>query len=95
MDHQQIVELFQARGLIDPALAQDVLAEVNNSGKTVAEILAGFQIIQSRDDVWPIIASELGVPMVDIRDWTPPEALLALVPAGTARLHGALPVQYC
>ena len=94
MDHQQIIELFQARGLIDQSLAQDILAEVANSGKTVPEILADFDVIQNRDDVWPLIASELGVQMIDIRDWTPPEALLALVPAGTARLHGALPVQF-
>ena len=94
MDHHQIVELFEARGLIDQSLAQEILAEVANSGKTVAEILADFDVIQNRDDVWPVVASELGAQMVDLRDWTPPEAILALVPAGTARLHGALPVQF-
>ena len=94
MDHQQIVELFQARGLIDTSLAQDILAEVNQSGKEIAEILTDFQIIGTRDDVWPVVASELGSQMIDLRDWTPPEAILALVPAGTARLHGALPVQF-
>jgi type IV pilus assembly protein PilB len=94
MDNQQIIELFQSRGLIDQTLAQDVLAEVGHSGKEIAEILADFQIIQHRDDVWPVVASELGTSMVDLKDWTPPEALLALVPAGTARLHGALPVAF-
>ena len=94
MDHQQIVELFQARGLIDTSLAQDILAEVNQSGKEIAELLTDFQIIGNRDDVWPVVASELGAQMIDLRDWTPPEAVLALVPAGTARLHGALPVQF-
>jgi type IV pilus assembly protein PilB len=94
MDHQQIVELFQARGLIDTSLAQDILAEVNQSGKEIAELLTDFQIIGNRDDIWPVVASELGAQMIDLRDWTPPEAVLALVPAGTARLHGALPVQF-
>jgi type IV pilus assembly protein PilB len=94
MDNNQIIELFQSRGLIDQSLAQDILAEVNTSGKEIAEILADFQVIQSRDDIWPVVASELGTHIVDIRNWTPPEALLALVPAGTARLHGALPVQF-
>jgi type IV pilus assembly protein PilB len=94
MDRQQIVELFQARGLIDTSLAQDILAEVNQSGKEIAELLTDFQIIGNRDDVWPVVASELGAQMIDLRDWTPPEAVLALVPAGTARLHGALPVQF-
>ena len=94
MDNNQIIELLESRGLIDRSLAQDILAEVNQSGKEIAEILADFQVIQHRDDIWPLIATELGAHMVDIRDWTPPEALLALVPAGTARLHGALPVQF-
>lgn len=94
MDNQQLIELFQSRGLIDQALAQDILAEVSHSGKEIAEILADFQVIQNRDDIWPVVASELGASMVDLRNWTPPEALLALVPAGTARLHGALPVNF-
>ncbi|GAA5123634.1 type II/IV secretion system protein [Luteolibacter yonseiensis] len=94
MDHQQIIELFQSRGLIDASLAQDILAEVDHSGKEIAEILSDYQVIQSRDDIWPVVASELGASMVDLKNWTPPEALLALVPAGTARLHGALPVSF-
>lgn len=94
MDHNQLIELFQSRGLIDRSLAQDILAEVDTSGKELAEILADFQVINHRDDVWPIIASELGAEMVDLRNWTPPPQLLALVPAGTARLHGALPVHF-
>ncbi len=94
MDNQQIIELFQSRGLVDQALAQDILAEIGHSGKEIAEILADFQVIQSRDDIWPVVASELGTTMVDLLNWTPPEALLALVPAGTARLHGALPVNF-
>ena len=94
MDNTQIIELFQSRGLIDQSLAQDILAEVSYSGKEIAEILADFQVIQNRDDIWPVVASELGTHIVDIKNWTPPEALLALVPAGTARLHGALPVNF-
>jgi len=94
MDSNQLIELFQSRGLIDQSLAQDILAEVEHSGKEVAEILADYQVIQHRDDVWPVVASELGAQLVELKNWTPPEALLALVPAGTARLHGALPVQF-
>jgi type IV pilus assembly protein PilB len=94
MDSNQLVELFISRGLIDRSLGQDILAEVENSGKEAAEILADFQVINHRDDVWPVVASELGAQVVDLRNWTPPEQLLALVPAGTARLHGALPVNF-
>ncbi|MCW1916696.1 ATPase, T2SS/T4P/T4SS family [Luteolibacter sp. GHJ8] len=94
MDSNQIVELFISRGLIDRSLGQDILHEVDNSGKEAAEILADFQVINHRDDVWPVVASELGAPLVELRNWTPPEELLSLVPAGMARLHGALPVNF-
>ncbi|BCU75719.1 ATPase, T2SS/T4P/T4SS family [Luteolibacter sp. LG18] len=94
MDNSQLIELFQSRGLIDRSLAQDILAEIDTSGKEPAEILADYQVINHRDDVWPVIASELGAEMVDLRNWTPPAELLALMPAGTARLHGALPVHF-
>ncbi|MBC7980833.1 MAG: type II/IV secretion system protein [Armatimonadetes bacterium] len=94
MDNRQLLELFQSRGMIDAALAQEILDEVDNSGKSVPELLADFEVIQSRDDVWPVLASELGTTLVDLKNWTPPDALLALVPAGTARLHGAFPVNF-
>jgi len=94
MDSNQLVELFISRGLIDRSLGQDILHEVENSGKEAAEILADFQVVNHRDDVWPVVASELGAELVELRNWTPPEQLLALVPAGMARLHGALPVNF-
>jgi type IV pilus assembly protein PilB len=94
MDNRQLLDLFQARSLIDASLSEEILAEIDNSGKSVPELLADFQVIQSKEDVWPIVASELGASLVDLRNWTPPDALLDLVPAGTARLHGAFPVNF-
>jgi type IV pilus assembly protein PilB len=92
MDSNQLLELFISRGLIDRSLAQEVLNEVENSGKEASEVLTDFQVIHSKEDVWPIVASEMGAEQFDLRDWTPPDELLALIPSGTARLHGALPV---
>ena len=94
MDNNQVLDLFVSRSMIDGALKADVLAEVENSGKEAAEILVDYQVVNSRDDIWPIIAQELGAEFVDFSDFEPPEALLSLVPAGLARLHGALPVAY-
>ena len=87
MDNRQLLELFQSRGLIDTALGEEILDEVDNSGKSVPELLADFGVIQNRDDVWPIVATELGANTIDLKNWIPPQALLDLVPAGTARLH--------
>jgi type IV pilus assembly protein PilB len=92
MDSNQLVELFISRGLIDRSLGQEILNDVENSGKEASEVLADFQVIQNKNDVWPVVASELGVELVDLTDWTPPAEILALMASGTARLHGALPV---
>jgi type IV pilus assembly protein PilB len=94
MDNRQLLELFQSRGLIDTSLTDEILDEVGNSGKSVPELLADFGVIQHRDDVWPVVATELGANTIDLKNWVPPQALLDLVPAGTARLHGALPVNF-
>ncbi|MGJ8695016.1 MAG: GspE/PulE family protein [Verrucomicrobiaceae bacterium] len=94
MDNQQVLDIFTSRGMVDGALAQDVLAEIGSSGKEVGEILADYQVISQRDDIWPVIAQELGTDLVDLEGFEPPEALLSLIPAGMARLHGALPVTY-
>ena len=92
MDNQQVLDLFINRGMIDRVLATDILAEIDHSGKELGEILADYQVINHRNDIWPMIASELSCEMVDLTNWSPPEELLALIPAGLARLHGALPV---
>lgn len=94
MDNSQLIELFISRGFIDRSLSQEILNTINQSGKDIGEILTDYQIISSRDELWPIIASELGTHMVDLRNWEPPEGLLGLLPANLARLHGALPVAF-
>ncbi|MEY3394590.1 MAG: hypothetical protein RL346_826 [Verrucomicrobiota bacterium] len=94
MDNRQLLELFESRGLIDDSLSEEILSEIENSGKTVPELLEDFGVIQHRDDVWPVVASELGASVVELANWTPPDALLALIPAGIARLHGAIPVNF-
>jgi type IV pilus assembly protein PilB len=94
MDNHLVIDLFTSRGMIDGPLGQDMLNEVEQSGKDITEILADYQVVNSRDDVWSVIASELGCEEVDITKFTPPAELLALLPAGMARMHGALPLTF-
>ncbi len=92
MDNQQVIDLFKSRGLVDEFLADDMLQSIETTGKSVGDTLTDFEIISNRDDIWPVIATELGTEMVDIVNFTPPDELLAVIPAGMARLHGALPI---
>ena len=40
MDNHLVIDLFKNRGMIDEALGQDMLNEVEQSGKDLTEILA-------------------------------------------------------
>ena len=84
MDSRNVIDIFVSRGMIDHSLGEDMLHEIDASGKDIGEILTDFQVIRSKDDIWPIIAQELGAELVDLKDYTPPEELLAVVPAGTS-----------
>lgn len=94
MNNQQILDIFIGRGMVDKYLAQDIMSSMEASGKTMAATLTDFEVITHKDEVWAVVASELSAELVDIENFTPPPELLQLVPAGTARLHGCLPVGY-
>ena len=94
MDSRNVIDIFVNRGMIDNSLGEDMLLEIDASGKDIGEILADFDVVGTKDDIWPIIAQELGSELVDLTDFTPPEELLAVVPAAMARLHGALPINF-
>lgn len=92
MDTSQVTELLIGRGLIDQALAQDIAHEVETGGKDVSEVLENYQVISSRNDLWAMVAQELGAQQVELSEWEPPAELTALIPAGLARIHGCIPV---
>jgi len=92
MDNQQVIDIFIGRGLVDQYLAEDMTAAMETSGKNIDETLTDFEITSQKDDIWPVIASELGAEIVDLNMFRPPEELLSQIPVGMARLHGALPV---
>ena len=94
MDSRQLVEIFMSRGMVDQYLAQDIIDEEQTSGKSMPEILADFEVLSSPKDIWPVVASELGVEMIDLTGFEPTEELLSMIPAGMARLHGAFPVNF-
>ena len=48
MDNSQLIDIFMSRGLVDQYLADDILMEVENSGKEVAEILTDYEVIQNQ-----------------------------------------------
>ena len=75
MENRNVLDIFVSRGMIDSSLAEDMLHEMDASGKDVGDILTDFQVVQSREDMWGIIAQELGADLVDLSEFLPPEEL--------------------
>ena len=94
MDTQLALDVFINAGLMDRAMAKDVVEEMSNSGKELWETLLDFGIVPSPEDFWNVIASEVGAQYISLEGFTPPPEVLEMLPAAQARLHGALPIEY-
>lgn len=92
MTTEFVLDLYKHRSLIEEGTAEDILQESNTTGKHVKKLLVDYGIIDDEDEVYRLIAQELGTDYVDLRRYEPPKALLEMVPAHLARMHGAIPV---
>jgi type IV pilus assembly protein PilB len=94
MTARYVLDLFQSRGVLDDHQMQEILDEVSTTGKEVKSLLADYGFVSSPDEVYEIIAEELGAEYADLRRYEPPRAILDLMPGNLAKMHGALPVSY-
>lgn len=94
MDTDVTLEVFINQGMIDKSLAKDVKEEMSNSGKELWETLIDFGVIGSPEDFWNVIATEVGTQFISLEGFVPSQEILDMIPAGQARLLGALPIEY-
>lgn len=94
MDTNLTLELFIGRGMIDKNLAKDIKDEMAASGKELPDVLIDFGIIASKNDIWHMIASDLGTEFISLDNFQPEPNIQNMIPATLVRLHGALPVRY-
>ena len=88
---QQIIDLFVEQGILMRSQVEDLHSEMNNSGKTLQQVLADFELTDS-EQFYRTIADSIGADYVDLGDYEVPADIQRLIPGGTARLHGALPI---
>ena len=91
MDSQHVIEVFISAGLMEQSQADDLLVEIENSGKPVEEVILDFGIV-TKEQFYQTIAEAVGAEVFDMGSWEVPVEVQRLVPGGLARLHGALPV---
>ncbi len=85
-----LLALIKERNLIDDLQYEEVVQEVQRSGKSVSEALNDFGILDT-DTQLQIIAEHLGTEVVDMQNWSPDEATLKAMPAATAKAYGCIP----
>lgn len=93
MNAESVADLLITREVIDYDQREDLIFNVEQSGKDIVDLLEEFQIIQ-RDQLYHLIAEDIGGQYVDLEGFQPPQQVIAAIPAGTARLHEAMPIQF-
>jgi type IV pilus assembly protein PilB len=93
MTAQSVVELLIHRNLLDEGQGDDIIHDARNSGKDIVDIVVEYGIFTKSDEFWALVANEIGAEYYDLSTFEPTQDLLKLIPAGMARLCGALPIQ--
>jgi type IV pilus assembly protein PilB len=91
MNDKQVAELFVEQRVLEASQVEDVLTEVELNGKSVAQAIIDGGYIDERG-FYQTMAEALGTDYIDLTDYEIAPEVLRFVPAGMARLHGALPI---
>ncbi len=92
MTPHNVVEMLKNRGVIDRGVAYDIEQDSVQNGKDIVQVLLSYGIYTNEDEFWAQVADELGADHFDLDNFTPPPSVIALIPAGMARLYGAFPI---
>jgi type IV pilus assembly protein PilB len=86
-----LLALVKEQGLIDDLQYEEVLGEFKRTGKPVTQILQDFGVLDL-DTILQAIGSQLGAPVVTLRERDLTPELLQNIPAKMARMYQCLPV---
>ncbi len=91
MHAPQVLDIFIEHGFISTDQAEDLTREVNQSGLSVVQVMVNLGYL-TEDEFYRQIADYLGTDYVDLTGFEVVPEVARLIPAGLAKLHGALPV---
>jgi type IV pilus assembly protein PilB len=93
MNPEMLLSFLRDNGIITELQMTDLLDEQSRTGKPIEEVLANGGIIAA-NEMYQMIAQALGTEVIDPTGMEFPPELLSLVPPSTARLQGALPLDF-
>ncbi len=91
MNSKQVIDIFIEHGIVQRDQVDDILQEISVTGKSIMQVLVDYDFM-TEEQFYHVLAESLGTEFVDLKNFEPPQELLRMLPAGLARLHGALPV---
>ncbi len=91
MNHSIVLQMLVDQGIVSEEAVDDVGFEINQSGLSLAKVLAKKELM-SEDQFYLIIAQMLGTEAVNLEGFEPPGELLAMLPVNQAQMHQAFPV---
>jgi type IV pilus assembly protein PilB len=93
MNADTIIDLLVNRELLSTEQGEYYLAEARQTGTSIVDALESHQLI-TKDGLYNLIAEDIGGVYYDLSGFEPSPQIVATVPAGIARLHQALPIQF-
>ncbi len=93
MNPDSAVELLISRGLMDEDLRDVCLSGAYETGRDIGVILEEQGVIK-RAQLLQLVANDIGGQYYDLDGFSPAEHLLAVIPAGQAKLYQAVPIQF-
>ena len=81
-----VIDLLKLRGYLSDAQAEEIDEQLKSSSKDIVQFIADYGVL-SREQIFGLIAEDLGTQYFDLKGFTPPPDLVSAIPAGTARLY--------
>jgi type IV pilus assembly protein PilB len=88
-----VIDLLKLRGYLSEAQAEEIEDQLKNSSKDIVQFIVDYGLM-TREQVFGLIAEDLGTQYFDLKGFTPPPELVSAIPSGTARLYQAVPVSH-
>ena len=93
MTVDSVIDLLVSRGLIDESQRQEYISAVHESEHDVTQAVEDLGVIQ-RDQLFHLVAQDIGGEYYDLAEFEPAPQVLKAIPAGTAKLYQAFPIQF-
>ncbi|MFP6872214.1 MAG: ATPase, T2SS/T4P/T4SS family [Verrucomicrobiales bacterium] len=88
-----VIDLLKLRGYLADAQVEELEDELKTSSKDIVQLVVDYGLL-TREQLFGLIAEDLGTQYLDIKGFKPPQELVATIPSGTARLYQAMPVSH-